>query len=498
MAASDRREGRITRRVFVLYIQISTVLILVFSQALLPSRLHEHTLIYLACVFLTLSFLWSLWSWRLLGGKLSDPYILFIVTATVFNGGQAFLEVFGLNSTGILRGRFSPEAILATLTFVILGLASFHLGGLIAAASYKGKRAADTEQEVDILALQGGCAVGLLAVLIALVPTLLILRESVSLVMSFGYFSIFTQEPRVGIEAAPRVLATFLVPGSLFLLAVSAKRPDIRLLSLGIVAGYSFVMLFIGQRYSAMLPLISYMWLRHRVIRPLPRMIILALAMIALVVVVPLVRAIRNIPGEQRLSINFLLEAYRSLENPAIAAVSELGGTMATVAYTMDLVPKRQDFNQGLSYLFAASTIIPNILWEIHPAQAHSDLGAWLIAQVDPYTAERGGTIGYSFIAEAYFNFGWYGAPIILGLFGFLYARLVLWAERSNNPLKLAVLASYLAFFLFFARAGSGTIVRPLVWYALSPYLGALLLRPVLAKLLSRYPHLRKRTQDVL
>jgi oligosaccharide repeat unit polymerase len=133
-------------------------------------------------------------------------------------------------------------------------------------------------------------------------------------------------------------------------------------------------------------------------------------------------------------------------------------------------VPLFRDFDLGVGYLYAFFTIIPNLFWEIHPTIAHGLAAHWLVQTVAPASAALGRGYGFSFIAEAYLNFGWIGAPIVLGFIGFLLARLVLWAQRKYEPAKMATVASFLAFFLIYARGESGSIVRPLFWYALLPY----------------------------
>ena len=89
---------------------------------------------------------------------------------------------------------------------------------------------------------------------------------------------------------------------------------------------------------------------------------------------------------------------------------------------------------------------------------------------MDPSFASQGGGFGYSFIAEAYLNWGW-GAPLFLGLVGFLFAKLIVWACREGAPARLAAVASFTGFVLFWARGEAIDVVRPLVWYALIPYL---------------------------
>ena len=57
------------------------------------------SLIYSLCLFLMLEFTLVVCSWYTLSQKLFSPYILFMFSAFMFNGGQAFLEVFGMNET---------------------------------------------------------------------------------------------------------------------------------------------------------------------------------------------------------------------------------------------------------------------------------------------------------------------------------------------------------------------------------------------------------------
>src|SRR5262249_37660921 len=114
---------------------------------------------------------------------------------------------------------------------------------------------------------------------------------------------------------------------------------------------------------------------------------------------------------------------------------------------------------------------IPNLFWDVHPGMARGTYADWLVQEVDPVYASAGGGLGYSFIAEAYANFGWLGPPVLI-LLGYALARWGIWASHVSAPGRLAAVASYTAYFLFFARAESLLVARPLIWYALLPYFG--------------------------
>lgn len=459
----------------VLFFILLTPLIICY----LEFDFQAESLIYLMSVFLVVLFIWSVWSWKMLTKSLFDPYILFLVAATLFNGGHAFLEVFHLNEKGILDGRFSSEILIKTLFLVIVGLISFHLGGLVSVATTKRTLAKKNVTTNKAATTQRVRRVGWILLCISFIAVNLLLKDALLVVLSSGYGALYQREVATGFGATHRVLATFLVPGALFLLAGSKGRWTGIGASGLIIFGYSALQFFLGSRSSAVMPLIAYAWVWHRCIRPLPKVVLIGTGMVILLVVFPLIRVVRSIAGEERFSFSFLVNTFLSIDNPLVKIISEMGGSMMTVAHTIDLVPRVRDFDMGVGYLYALLTVIPNFFWDVHPTIARGLAGSWLTQTVAPALASRGRGYGFSFIAEAYLNFGWVGTFPTLGLIGFLIGKFVLWAQRSSEPAKMATIASFASFFLFYARGESGSIVRPLVWYALLPYL--------LVRLMSRF-----------
>ena len=142
-----------------------------------------------------------------------------------------------------------------------------------------------------------------------------------------------------------------------------------------------------------------------------------------------------------------------------------------TTIYTQELVPATRDFEYGETYFYALFKLVPNVAWDIHPSIAHTP-SVWLIQATDPWLSAKGGSIGFSFLAEAYFNFGWTGGPWIIALIGFAFARMTLWASRPPGLVeaKIAMMAALVSFFAFVAREDLGFVTRPLVWYSILPY----------------------------
>jgi hypothetical protein len=220
--------------------------------------------------------------------------------------------------------------------------------------------------------------------------------------------------------------------------------------------------------------LVPTAWTYHRTVRRIPKTLILVAGLAALLLF-PLVKETRDTGGRWRLSLKEQYETLTNIENPVAETFSEMGNSLVTVTHTLSLVPAVREFDGGVSYLYSLVAIVPNLGWEVHPSVAHGLLSDWLVKTVEPMVAASGGGLGYSFIAEAYLNFGWFGAPIWLGLIGYFLMRLFLQTD-TGDPARQAMVASFFSFFLVFSRGEAAIVVRGLVWYACLPYLLAAIL----------------------
>ena len=473
-ACVDLAEDRWSHNVKpVMLVQCLLVSFFLLADLLYPSfGIHPERYIYPLCVFLLILFAWTLFSWRALTGNLFDPYTLFMTAAYAFNAGLAILEVFHLNKGGLLDGRFSQQTILATLLLVTIGLTAFHSGALLAVFVKKERAAkpsgAIQNHEHDGLALR---QVGWFLISVAIIPSMLFYMRSFAAVTSSGYIGLFQQQ-EMGFGAWAIVLSQFMVPGALFLLAGSKGKWLNVVVSSGIILFHVIFLLLLGGRAGAIMPLLAYLWLFDRTIVKVPKTAIAVIGTVLILVVIPSIAVSRSTTGQARYSLTSIVDAYKSVENPYLAGVSEMGGSMETVSYTIELVPKTKEYEAGASYYYSILMVVPNFFWNVHPANVGDrQPSQWLAKEVDPGIAARGGGFGYSFIAEAYLNMGWWGTVVILSLMGVLFGSLVIWAERSRDLARLALLASFLSFFLFFARGQSSDMVRALIWYSLLPYL---------------------------
>lgn len=475
------REQSLWTTIFIANLLILAALVLAALVYKSPAfRLPDERMVFLASVALLGVFVWTVWSWKVVSGSLFNPYILFLFSAYLFNGGQTFLEIFGLNKFGILDGAFSQETILKTTFLVTIGFLSFHAGALLGALFLQRKGArAESDDAGPATTAQATRLVGWGLLAVSIVPAVLTVKANLTLSLSVGYMAMLTQEVSRGYGAAPAILATAIIPAVIFLAAGSRHfKPNVRLAT-AIVVIYCVTLFLAGQRGTATMLLIAYVWVCHRGIRAIPRWALLSGGAFLFFFVFPVISVLRsNMTGGGRLSPGNFLETFLSIDNPLIAPLSETGFSMTTVAYTVDLIPGARAFDWGASYFYGVLGIFPNLFWDVHPSLAHGTPSIWLLETVAPSAVILGGWgLGYSFIAEAYFNFGWFGAPIALGAIGFFMGWFVLWAERSGDPAKIAAVGAFTAFVLIFARGEFlGSFGRPLVWYSLIPYWSVLLL----------------------
>ena len=419
------------------------------------------------CIAVTVIFVWSLWSWWRITGSFLDPYLMFMTSLFLFNAGQAPLEVLGLNRQGMIGGRFDDETLIATLLLVITGLSVTHWGALLAV-----RFSATVVRRPRLVASGRALRVtGWILLVVSAVPSVLLLLDAVHTVIAGGYMSLFEKEHSVGVAAWPEVLATFLVPAAMFLLAGAEGRRCEKVTAATVTCGYVVIQLFLGYRSTAIMPGCAFAWLWDRLVwKVKPRWVVGAL--LCALAVSAVSRETRDRTGVDRFSLKTFVDSYTSLENPIVSTVSEMGSSMAVVAYTYVLVPSSRAFDNGVGYAYAMLTVVPNLFWAVHPTIAHGTASDWLMWTVDPRGASRQGGRGYSCIAEAYLNFGWTGIVIMMTVVGFCAGKLGI-AGRQTDLGRLALAAAFTAFVLKFPRDESASLVRAFAWYSLLPYLSA-------------------------
>jgi hypothetical protein len=419
--------------------------------------------VYPACVVLTALAIWHVWSWISATGTLVNPYGFFLVALLVFNTGQVVLEVAGLNAGGLLGGVFQPSIVVRAVALTAASLSCLHAGALVgrilsatAAVHCAPDRAVATRR------------IGWFLLAVSAVPVFASSIAAFDVALSSGYAALYQRSTATGVAATGEVLALFLVPGLCFLLAGASTTRSTKAVVVCVAGVYFASQLVLGYRSHAALPLIALTWLWDRQVCRIPRRVIVVASLIVCLLF-PVVRLTRLLAGGDRIDSLRLEYLADQVGNPILNLLEETGSTLAVAAYSLELVPAERAYDKGWGYAYAASTVFPNLFWDLHPAVAQGRYTDWLVRRVNPWVAERGGSLGFSIVAEAYVNFGALGGPVFLGLVGFAFSY---FAGRSEagDVARMAACAAFLAFWLFVARGETGAMVRPLVWYSLVPY----------------------------
>jgi len=454
----------------IIYLQLTQVTMLslglfyVMDKSWVSSFANGNVIISSLLIF---QFVWIILSWRWCSQQdYLNLYIIFILACFTFNASHCVLHLFGLLDEGILDNRFSDVSIIQSLYFVLVSFSWLHLGALVGYVNSPRKR-----ERIGYIHLTYSSVrfVSILLIALALPFWLYKYYHILQIVIRGGYFAIYQVDKPTGFATIDTVLSGFLVPAALFLLATSRDSRVLRWLAIVILLSEILANLFIGGRGGAAMDTIALLWVWHRSIKKIPVGLVFILGVCALTIF-PLIFALRNIPGAERLNFGVWITTLGYVDNPLVASIKEMGGSLQTLVYTLELVPTARPFAYGGTYFWAMTTLLPNFFWDVHPA-ASAIAAKWLVQTVDPTFAAKGGGYGYSIFAEGYLNFGWLGSILPMFIMGFLISKLLRWESLRFHPAKVGMVASFFSLFIWIARAESISVVRQLFWYSLFPLL---------------------------
>jgi len=452
---------------------IALVCIALYGISILGVTNPPYFLIDIGGALMLAMFAASVHSWYSCTGQIFHPYILFLLSVLLFHGGQVILEMFGLNEYGMLQGKYGADQILPAILIVLICFWAFHLGAL--AIAWRTVTRPKLEPAVAPSESRAALLVGLALMGIAIVPFLMVSVQLLALRAREAYIVLYQQQSGGGFENWKLVLSGFLVPGALFVMVGAQKRAGlmrasfltISWLAVVAVSGLQFLL---GARSHAVMPLIAATWLWHSRIRKVPKSFLIVSGVLMLGVVFPILGIIRNDPlAGQSIAVSSQ-NAFRSLENPLFATLADMGGSIRPLVDTLELVPETRPHQFGLGYLHALLNIFPNFIEALHFPLEYGTPESWYVETVDPEYAETGGSWGYSFIAEAYLEFGWFGAPVATACLGAFIAWFTLWGSNSKHAIKAAAVAGWFTIFLHFPRGILESYTRQLIWFSLVPY----------------------------
>jgi O-antigen polysaccharide polymerase Wzy len=428
----------------------------------------------------------------LITSLLFSRYLLYIPFAS---GPMVYLILLGIFHLGLIvpwafgfydisrTPSFTPYGLSRSIALIDYSVVAFSLGMFFAFTSVKkrvtllNQTSTDTEDRNVYIAgcLMLGAGIAMFVVgLIGLEP--------------LAYFRLtYSETFRLRAESDPRFFGSGITIAfiGLSVAAAGASRSRFRVVSaIGVI--WLGGLMYWGFRGPALIAaLIVYIIARKKSLQ-VPRWMPI-LAALALLILLPILRAGREIPLNNRLA-NLSLDDFNILDAPA-----EMGMSIRPLVETVDLLGPK-DFRLGKTYWIAVKGIVPNLAlrWEASSTESELDLppSHWITAMVDPWTYKNYGGMGFSAIAEPYMNFG---VPGVIAYF-FLLSFLLIFLERLSirSAYSLAAWALILGPLLWTTRNDFSNFFRPAAWGLLTLAAVKLFSEGYSNFLKKRYPRLSK------
>lgn len=430
--------------------------------------------IYIMGVMCIITLFYIYYSWHVCQGTFMNGYIIFITAFYAFNLGQPILRVFNwvdpkyelLN--GIHVATLNANMYLQSTYVGLVSIVFMHIGALLALSNKRH----DMRVVSNAISIQKKLkAIAKVSFAFLLISFPFWLYETSQLIMFsaiYGYGGELI-DVKASIPGYVRLLSDYFEPSLLCLYFCSEYFKRDRIVVLGAIF-FTVILppIIIGGRSQAVIALamISIIYsLFHRV--KIKKLIIYGVCVYLLFFVLFIVKASRKTTSNTLDTYSEILS--ESETSPISSVLSEMGHSMYPLGATMEIVPSKEDYRYGSTYLWGLSTIIPNLgFWDVHPSTAHANLGHWLM--------EKKGLSygpGYSLTAEAYINFGYFGFVFFL-LFGYLLAKYCKYINTKylfEKPFFIIVTLVFLWFSIKTVRNSFLGIVRAFFYVSVPFYL---------------------------
>ncbi len=252
---------------------------------------------------------------------------------------------------------------------------------------------------------------------------------------------------------------------SLFIMIIYSKKIFYKFIYSGFIFLVVLLYFSVGDRtfpISISLSLIGYFFINKQRKINLTSYISYIFLGYLFLTLIPLIGNFRNTGN---LTLSILINGITNFENvlsPLFETVSILGYSNYPFVETMEIVPSLQDFAYGESYFFSLLSIFPNIFGGIHISAIRAGLSLWLKNQLNLTYGP-----GFSFPAEAWYNFGWFGLFLMLP-FGIILSKIF---NYNQNNLGKFINVIFFLIIVTSPRREMLAVIRDSFYWILLPYI---------------------------
>lgn len=368
---------------------------------------------------LTIFALILLFYFVVLWGKITDMafnlFTVFLISYFLFTLGQPLLFLFNQTPSVNLFARVEPSTIIKAELYTIICFVSIYIGALLyfllTRRKVKEINYKPIEKQITLSLFR---KLGIILFILTIIPTIYYLISRYQITETFGYGAIYNNLDRTLIFRISSFFSEYFTICLVMLIIGFKDYKKVSSLLILITILFSTAYFLVGERAFPTGILVGIMWFRYTIIQKVKwsTFIKIIIPILVLLLIYPIIGEMRN-EGVITFSSIKSSATDQTQNNAIVESIGTFGYSMFPLVKTMELVPNNNSYQLGLSYIYALTTIIPNVFGGVHIGAQKSSLGTWLMNELNMNSGP-----GYSIPAEAYYNFGLFpvGGMMILGI----------------------------------------------------------------------------------
>lgn len=300
-------------------------------------------------------YIYIIFSWHKLHGKIFDLYIIMITFFILFNYGQCFLWAFGIHTdteigkTNVLGvGTATDKEIIVSQLITLMSIFMFHVGSCF--CTRKDKEFDKKQEEINKISIY---KVSKMLAFLVIPVTFIKLLKDILVSSQYGYSALYYGD-NMNQSYIIEMLYRLFYPCLFGLLIGSGFKKSVRHVVYIIFVIFIVLSLLTGDRGAWAYSILIFAFLHNNCVKKfnvsfLVKCFIIALIFLNIVTAVVTVR-------KTGISVESVKEAMTGDENPIISTVSEMGGSMiiqtTLVKVGYDIYP------YGNTYIFSVLGMI--------------------------------------------------------------------------------------------------------------------------------------------
>lgn len=387
-----------------------------------------------------------------------DCYMIFMSLSFFFMFGEQLLYLFGIRVDDMWLNRriLKQETIYITAFFILYSYLVMHFGYTLMLHRRK-RKIILPDENADIWSRKMLMRAGKVVAIVVLIPTVYYLGRKIYLSTILGYGEMLNTmviDGGAGTDTLIVILSSYMIPALLSIFIAKNKESKWPWL---LIVIYVVLYMLSGSRIDSFCLICGILYANILVHSKLTHKKIIVIFLIVLFVATTFsfVSHKRNSSDTRKEVMTQLVE-----NNPLSSILKEMGFTFCSTGVVIERCPSEKTHLYGKSYLSGILYILPNsITGNYYTKTSEVDF------EFRDYISTGGG-IGSSFIAEGYYNFGWWSL-LLFFVYGCLFGILCNKLERSVDKCNFSKIFLYLGIFcivVLYVRSDTRTFFRHFVW----------------------------------